>query len=267
MDSVIKAKEYIKEGDIFQVVLSQRLRGKINISDFNVYRKLRSVNPSPYMYFLKFNDFSVVGASPEMLVKETGKKIETCPIAGTRKRGETPEEDDFLAKDLLSDEKEIAEHVMLVDLGRNDVGKVSEFGTVKVNNFKHVEKYSHVMHIVTNVEGEKKEGLSSVDVLKSILPAGTVSGAPKIRAMEIKTRVEIQERGIYSGAIGHLRIDGNMDTCITIRTCIIKDGYAYVQAGAGIVADSIPEKEYLETMNKANALLAVLGKEKLKWYY
>lgn len=255
---VLKAKEYIKNGDIFQVVLSQRLCIANDKNPFDVYRVLRVINPSPYMYYLKFKDHEIVGSSPEMLVRFEDGIIETCPIAGTRKRGETDEEDNFLQKELLSDKKELAEHTMLVDLARNDIGKISEFGTVKVENLMSIEKYSHVMHIVSNVKGKLKHDKGWYDGLMSVLPAGTLSGAPKIRAMEIIDELETVKRGIYGGAIGYLSFNGNIDSCITIRTVIFKDGMAYVQAGAGIVADSNPESEYEETINKAGALLKAL---------
>lgn len=256
--NVIKAKQYIKDGDIFQVVLSQRLCVETNQDPFNVYRVLRVINPSPYMYYLKFNDYRIAGSSPEMLVRVEDGIVETCPIAGTRKRGDSIEEDEALEKDLLSDEKELAEHTMLVDLGRNDIGRVSKYGTVEVKNLMHIEKYSHVMHIVTNVQGEIREDKTPFDAIMSILPAGTLSGAPKVRAMEIIDEMENVKRGPYGGAIGYLSFDGNLDSCITIRTMIFKDGKAYVQSGAGIVADSVPEKEYEECLNKANALLKAL---------
>ena len=261
MEAVKKAKEYIYEGDIFQVVLSQRLKTTLDINDFDFYRKIRLSNPSPYMYLLRFDNYSVVGTSPEMLVRVDNEYVETCPIAGTRGRGKTPLEDDNNANELLNDEKERAEHIMLVDLGRNDVGKVSEFSSVKVENFMHIEKFSHVMHIVSNVKGIKNKTKTSIDVIKALLPAGTVAGAPKVRAMEIIEELEPSRRGIYSGAVGYIGFDGNLDTCITIRTAVIKDNNIYVQAGAGIVADSIPENEYEETLKKAKALLVALGKE------
>lgn len=257
-DNVVKAKQYIKDGDIFQVVLSQRLCVETEQDPFNVYRALRVINPSPYMYFLKFKDYKIAGSSPEMLVRVEDGIVETCPIAGTRKRGESKEEDDALEKDLLSDEKELAEHTMLVDLGRNDIGRVSKYGSVKVKDLMHIEKYSHVMHIVTNVQGELRDDKTPFDAIMSILPAGTLSGAPKVRAMEIIDELETVKRGPYGGAIGYLSFNGNLDSCITIRTMIFKDGKAYVQAGAGIVADSVPEKEYEETINKAKALLKAL---------
>ena len=212
------------------------------------------------MFYIQLEDASIVGSSPEMLVRVTDGRIETCPIAGTRPRGKTDAEDQVLEADLLADEKEISEHYMLVDLARNDVGKVSEFGSVQVKNMGHVEKYSHVMHIVTNVEGTLRQGQTSVDVLSSLLPAGTLSGAPKVRAMEIIDELEPLRRGIYGGAIGYLGFDSNMDTCIAIRTAVIRGGKIHVQAGAGIVADSVPETEYLESMNKAKALFVALEK-------
>ena len=259
---VRKAKEYIKNGDIFQVVLSQRFCVKTTQDPFNVYRAIRTINPSPYMYYLKFKDYTIAGSSPEMLVRVEDGTVETCPIAGTRKRGETKEEDEANERDLLSDEKEIAEHVMLVDLGRNDIGKVSKFGTVKIQNFMHIEKYSHVMHIVTNIQGELREDKTPFDALMSVMPAGTLSGAPKIRAMEIIDELENVKRGPYGGTIGYLSFNGNLDSCITIRTIIFKDGKAYIQAGAGIVADSIPEKEFEECINKGKALLKALEEVK-----
>lgn len=257
-ENVVKAKEYIKNGDIFQVVLSQRLCVETDQDPFNVYRVLRIINPSPYMYYLKFNDYRIAGSSPEMLARVEDGIVETCPIAGTRRRGETKDEDEALEKDLLSDQKELAEHTMLVDLGRNDIGRVSEYGTVKVKDLMHIERYSHVMHIVTNVEGKLREDKTPFDALMSILPAGTLSGAPKVRAMEIIDELETVKRGPYGGAIGYLSFNGNLDSCITIRTMIFKDGKAYVQAGAGIVADSVPENEYEECINKAKALLKAL---------
>ncbi|MCX7921285.1 MAG: anthranilate synthase component I [Clostridia bacterium] len=257
-ENVVKAKQYIKDGDIFQVVLSQRLCVETDQDPFNVYRVLRIINPSPYMYYLKFNDYKLVGSSPEMLARVENGTVETCPIAGTRKRGATKQEDEELEKDLLADEKELAEHTMLVDLGRNDVGKVSKYGSVFVKDLMHIERYSHVMHIVTNVQGALREDKSPFDALMSILPAGTLSGAPKVRAMEIIDELEPNKRGIYGGAIGYLSFNGNLDSCITIRTIIFKGTKAYVQAGAGVVADSIPEKEYEETLNKAGALLKAL---------
>ncbi len=257
-ENVVRAKQYIKDGDIFQVVLSQRLCVETNHEPLDIYRVLRVLNPSPYMYYLKFNDYRIIGSSPEMLVRVEDGFAETCPIAGTRKRGATKEEDEALEKELLADKKECAEHTMLVDLGRNDIGKVSKYGTVKVNNLMHIERYSHVMHIVTNVVGELSEDKTPFDALMSVLPAGTVSGAPKVRAMEIIDELENVKRGPYAGAIGYLSFNGNLDSCITIRTMVIKDNKAYIQAGAGIVADSVPEMEYEETLNKAKALLKAL---------
>jgi anthranilate synthase component 1 len=257
---VERAKKYIFEGDIFQVVLSQRWKMDIKEEPFTIYRRLRSLNPSPYLFYLNFGDYQVVGSSPEMLVKMDEGKIYTCPIAGTRKRGRDNKEDEMLAQDLLDDEKEKAEHVMLVDLARNDMGRVSQIGSVNVSEFMKVKNYSHVMHLVSLVEGKAREDKDGFDVLSSFLPAGTLSGAPKIRAMEIIEELEKEKRGIYGGAVGYFSFDGNMDTCIAIRTMVIKDKIAYMQAGAGIVADSIPEKEYEETQNKVRALVKVLGR-------
>ncbi|MDI6801244.1 MAG: anthranilate synthase component I [Thermodesulfovibrionales bacterium] len=251
INAVIKTKEYIKAGDIFQLVLSQRFERGTEISAFDIYRALRIINPSPYMYFLDAGDAQLVGSSPEILVRLEGDKITLRPIAGTRKRGETEEEDNALEKDLGKDPKEIAEHIMLVDLGRNDVGRVAETGSVMATELMNVERYSHVMHLVSNVEGKLKKGLDAFDVFRASFPAGTVSGAPKVRAMEIIEELEPTKRGPYAGAVGYFGYSGNMDTCITIRTLIIKDNKVYVQAGAGIVADSMPEKEYMETVNKA----------------
>ncbi len=253
--NVEQAKEYIRAGDIFQVVLSQRFEIETGISPFHVYRLLRTMNPSPYMYYLKMDDEVIVGTSPEMLVRVEEGRVQTVPIAGTRPRGKTPEEDTALEKELLADPKELAEHLMLVDLGRNDIGRVSEFGSVKCDTFMEIERYSHVMHIVSNVSGKLREDKDFFDAFISCMPAGTVSGAPKLRAMEIIAELENQARGPYAGAIGYLGFSGNMDTCITIRTIIFKGGKAYVQAGAGIVWDSVPESEYEETVNKAKALL------------
>ncbi len=258
MEKVKCAKEYIRQGDIFQVVLSQRLSVPTSISPLEAYRSLRSINPSPYLFFIDYGEYQLVGASPELLVKVKGDAVETCPIAGTRPRGATPLEDESLATELLADEKEQAEHLMLVDLGRNDLGKIAEFGTVETKNLMHIEKYSHVMHIVTNVVGQLRKDQSMYTALQSCLPAGTVSGAPKIRAMEIIDELESEKRGVYAGAVGYLGFNGNMDVCITIRTFVFKDGYAHVQAGAGIVADSNPESEYEETLRKARALIEAL---------
>jgi anthranilate synthase component 1 len=252
---VEKAKEYIKSGDIFQVVLSQRFSIDADVEPFDLYRSLRVINPSPYMFYLKFEDDVIVGSSPEVLVRLEGKKVVVRPIAGTRKRGADDDEDTSLEKELLADPKERAEHIMLVDLGRNDVGRVSEIGTVHVDKLMIIEKYSHVMHIVSNVVGELREGLNAFDVLRACFPAGTVSGAPKIRAMEIIDELEQVKRGPYAGAVGYFSFSGNMDICITIRTMFVKDGKVYIQAGAGIVADSVPENEYFETINKAKGML------------
>ncbi len=253
--AVAKAKGYITEGDIMQVVLSQRMTKPFTASPLSLYRALRTLNPSPYMFYFDFEDFHVVGASPEILTRLEGDTVTVRPIAGTRKRGATPEEDAALAEDLLADQKEIAEHVQLLDLGRNDVGRVAQTGSVKVTERMSIERYSHVMHIVSNVEGKLKPGLSALDVLKAAFPAGTLSGAPKVRAMEIIDELEPVKRGIYGGAIGYLGFNGDMDLAIAIRTAVIKDGQLHVQAGAGIVADSDPSSEWQETQNKARAVL------------
>jgi anthranilate synthase component 1 len=258
MDGVERAKEYIRAGDIFQVVLSQRFHIETDVDPLHVYRVLRTMNPSPYMYYLKLDNEIIVGTSPEMLVKVEGGKVETRPIAGTRPRGKTPEEDEALEKELLADEKERAEHVMLVDLGRNDLGRVAEYGTVKCDSYMQIERYSHVMHIVSNVSGQLRKDKDFFDAFLSCMPAGTVSGAPKIRAMEIIAEIENEARGAYAGAIGYLGFSGSLNTCITIRTIIFKNGKAYVQAGAGIVWDSVPEKEYEETVNKAKGMLKAI---------
>ncbi len=250
-DAVRKAKDYIMAGDVVQVVLSQRFEKPCTVSPFDIYRALRVVNPSPYMYYMDTGDMQVVGSSPEILVRLEGDKITLRPIAGTRKRGEDDAGDIALEKELKADEKEKAEHIMLVDLGRNDVGRVAKTGSVKVTELMGVERYSHVMHMVSNVEGDLIPGLGPADVLRACFPAGTVTGAPKIRAMEIIEELEPVRRGPYAGALGYLSYSGSMDMCITIRTLIIKDRVCYVQAGAGIVADSRPEAEYDETVNKA----------------
>jgi len=254
-DVVLKAKEYIKAGDIFQVVPSQRFQTKIDAGSFEIYRALRLINPSPYMYFLRCGDTTVVGASPEVMVRLEGDRIDLRPIAGTRRRGATEEEDKKLAEELLADAKERAEHIMLVDLGRNDVGRVSKPGSVNVTELMVIERYSHVMHIVSNVCGKLSNHKDAYDVIRACFPAGTVSGAPKIRAMQIIDEVEPTRRGPYAGAVGYFGFSGNMDTCITIRTLIIKNGIAYIQAGGGVVADSDPAAEYQETLNKAKAML------------
>ena len=253
--AVEKAREYILAGDIFQVVLSQRLEMHPGVHPFQIYRALRTVNPSPYLFYLQIRDRAVVGSSPELLVKVDGRSIEYRPIAGTRPRGATPEEDRALAEDLLSDEKELAEHVMLVDLGRNDVGRVSEYGSVRVPEFKVIELYSHVMHIVSSVLGTLREDQDAFDTLKACFPAGTVSGAPKVRAMEIISELEPTKRGVYSGSVMYLDFSGVLTSAIAIRTMMIQGEVAYLQVGAGIVADSVPEREWDETMNKARALL------------
>ena len=255
MGAVRKAKDYIAAGDAMQVVLSQRLARPFTSSPLSLYRALRSLNPSPYMFYYDFGDFHVVGASPEILVRKEGTTVTLRPIAGTRPRGATRDADEKLAQELLADPKEIAEHVMLVDLGRNDVGRVAATGTVSVTDRMVVERYSHVMHIVSNVEGTLKPGLGSLDVLRASFPAGTVSGAPKVRAMEIIDELEPVRRGVYAGAVGYVSFQDDMDTAIAIRTAVIKDGMLYVQAGAGIVHDSVPESEWQETQNKARAVL------------
>ena len=258
-DNVIKAKEYIKAGDIIQVVPSQRFKIPLKQDPFTVYRILRAINPSPYMYYLKFDDMKLIGSSPEVMVRLEGRRSTVRPIAGTRKRGGTDEEDVMLEKELLNDEKEKAEHIMLVDLARNDLGKVCEKGSVKVSRIMDVEKYSHVMHIVSNVEGTLQKGKDAFDLFKASFPAGTVSGAPKIRAMQIIDELENTKRGPYAGAVGYFDFYGDLDTCITIRTILVKNKTAYVQAGGGIVLDSSPSKEYEESCNKAKALIRALG--------
>ena len=258
-DAVSKAKQYIVDGDIMQVVLSQRLTIPFNAPPLDLYRALRSLNPSPYMYYLDLGDHHIVGSSPEILVRLEDEQITVRPIAGTRPRGEDEASDIALEKELLADPKELAEHLMLIDLGRNDAGRVSKTSTVKLTDKMVVERYSHVMHIVSNVTGELQDGLSAMDVLRATFPAGTVSGAPKIRAMEIIDEFEPVKRGIYSGAVGYLSWNGNMDTAIAIRTAVIKDKHLSIQAGAGIVYDSIPENEWAETMNKARAIFRAVS--------
>jgi anthranilate synthase component 1 len=252
---VMQTKEYIKAGDIFQGVLSQRWQASIRARPFDIYRALRVINPSPYMYYLRFPEVELVGASPEVLVRCEDDLVQLRPIAGTRRRGATEEEDRALREELLANEKERAEHVMLVDLGRNDVGRVARPGTVRVKDFMVVEQYSHVMHLVSQVEGRLQTGKDAYDVLRACFPAGTVSGAPKIRAMEIIEELEPSRRGPYAGAVGYFGFSGNMDTCINIRTVVVKGRQAFIQAGAGIVADSDPEAEYVETCNKAKAMM------------
>ncbi|KAJ3215736.1 hypothetical protein HDU67_010374 [Dinochytrium kinnereticum] len=250
---VQKLKFHISEGDIIQAVPSQRIQRKSSLHPFNAYRQLRSLNPSPYMFFVDLIDFQLVGASPEMLVKVEDNVVFTHPIAGTRRRGKTPEEDEALAKDLLGDLKERSEHVMLVDLGRNDVNRVCIPNTVSVDSLMHIERYSHVMHIVSHVSGTLRPGKSIYDAFRSIFPAGTVSGAPKVRAMQLIGELEEEKRGAYAGAVGYFSYSGNLDTCIAIRTMMFKDGYVYFQAGGGIVYDSVPEDEYEETVNKLSS--------------
>ena len=254
-EAVEAAKEYIRAGDAFQIVPSQRFAAEIgDLDPLLLYRGLRTVNPSPYMTYLKLGGLSIVGASPEPLVRVEGRRVMTRPVAGTRGRGATPEEDAVLAEELLADEKERAEHVMLVDLGRNDLGRVSEIGSVGLESFMEIERYSHVMHIVSTVEGNLREDLTALDALAAAFPAGTVSGAPKVRAMEIIDELESTRRGPYAGATGYYGVDGRLDTCITLRTALLKDGIAYFQAGGGVVADSIPSLEYEESRNKARAM-------------
>ncbi len=259
-EAVEKAKEYILAGDIFQVVLSQRLAMTPGVHPFQIYRALRTVNPSPYLFYLELDGTAIVGSSPEILVKVEGRGVEYRPIAGTRPRGKTADEDKALAEDLLADEKELAEHVMLVDLGRNDVGRVAEFGTVHVPVFKIIEYYSHVMHIVSSVLGKLRDDKDAFDTLAACFPAGTVSGAPKVRAMEIIAELEPTKRGVYSGAVLYLDFSGNLNSAIAIRTMMCRKKKAYLQVGAGIVADSVPEREWDETMNKAGALLKAVEK-------
>jgi anthranilate synthase component 1 len=255
---VSRTKDYIYAGDIIQAVLSQRLSRPTNANPFAIYRALRSINPSPYMYFLHLGDFYIVGASPELLVRVEDGIVSNHPIAGTRPRSKDAARDAALGEELRNDEKECAEHLMLVDLGRNDIGRISEPGTVEVTQFMDIERYSHVMHLVSHIQGKLRAGFSQFDALRACFPAGTVSGAPKIRAMEIIAELEPDKRGPYAGAVGYFDFSGNLDTAIAIRTIVIKNGVAYVQAGAGIVADSIPEREYEESLNKAQALLAAI---------
>ena len=256
--AVLKAKEHIKDGDIFQLVLSQRFERQTSVEPTTLYRALRTINPSPYMFHLKIKDFDIIGASPELLVKVEDGIVEIRPIAGTRQRGETDEEDKALAEDLINDEKECAEHLMLLDLGRNDVGRVSEYGSVTIPENMVIENYSHVMHIVSDVKGKLAEDKDPFDALMSGFPAGTVTGAPKIRAMEIIHELEPNRRDIYSGAVGFFDFTGNVNTCITIRTMIMKNGSVHFQSGAGIVHDSDPTKEFDETVNKAKAIMAAI---------
>jgi anthranilate synthase component 1 len=255
---VERAKEYIRAGDIIQVVPSQRLEAAIDVDPFDIYRTLRTVNPSPYMFYLKFRDLRLVGSSPEVNVRLEGSLIELRPLAGTRRRGRHATEDLEITAELMQDPKERAEHIMLVDLGRNDVGRVAKIGSVKVTELLQVEKYSHVMHLVSHVVGELAEGQDCYDVMRATFPQGTVSGAPKIRAMEIIEELEPTKRGPYAGAVGYFSYSGNMDTCIALRTMTVKGNTAFVQAGGGVVADSVPELEYEETLNKARALMRAI---------
>ncbi len=259
LKAVERAKEYIFAGDIFQVVPSVRFSSELGVHPFAIYRALRTVNPSPYMGFLDLGEVTLVSASPESLLRSDGRRVVTRPIAGTRPRGQTEAEDRALAEELLKDEKERAEHVMLVDLSRNDLGRVSKYGSVKVPELMVVERYSHVMHIVSTVEGELKEGKTPLDALASVIPMGTISGAPKIRAMEIIEELEPARRGPYGGSFGYFAYDGHMDMALTLRTLVIKDGRVHVQAGAGIVADSVPEREYEEVVNKAKAMMKAVS--------
>ena len=254
-DAVTRIKQYITDGDVMQVVLSQRMSKPFGASPLALYRSLRSLNPSPYMFYFDFEDFHVVGASPEILVRLEGDTVTVRPIAGTRKRGASFEEDQALAAELSADEKECAEHLQLLDLGRNDTGRVAQVGTVRLTEKMSIERYSHVMHLVSNVEGKLRPDLGALDVLRATFPAGTVSGAPKVRAMEIIDELEPTPRGIYAGAVGYLGFHGDMDLAIAIRTALVKDGQLHVQAGGGIVADSVPESEWQETQNKARAVL------------
>jgi anthranilate synthase component I len=258
MNAVRKCKEYIKAGDAFQVVLSQRFQTETKARPFDIYRTLRVVNPSPFMFYLKAGPLCLVGSSPEIMVRVEGDRVTLRPLAGTSRRGRTEEEDQLLAAQLLADEKERAEHIMLVDLGRNDVGRVARYGSVELSDVMTVERYSHVMHICSNVTGRLRSGKTALDALRAALPAGTLSGAPKVRAMEIIDELEPHRRGPYGGAVGYVDFSGNMDTCIALRTLVLKGQTAYLQAGAGIVADSDPEQEYQETVNKALGLLRAL---------
>ncbi|KAJ3308953.1 hypothetical protein HDV04_000599 [Boothiomyces sp. JEL0838] len=262
---VAKIKESILKGDVIQTVPSQRLKKKTDLHPFNAYRKLRTVNPSPYMFYLDLGDFTIVGASPEMLVKVEDRKVFMHPIAGTRKRGKTVEEDNELARDLLSDLKERSEHVMLVDLGRNDVNRICDPKTVKVDSLMHIEKYAHVMHIVSNVSGILRPDKTPFDAFRSIFPAGTVSGAPKVKAMEIIYELEGEKRGVYAGSVGHFGYSGGLDTCISIRTMVFKDGHVYLQAGGGIVHDSDPDAEFIETINKLKSNVVALQEAEMQY--
>ncbi|KAJ2239775.1 anthranilate synthase component 1, partial [Coemansia sp. RSA 455] len=263
---VLGLKEHIVKGDIIQAVPAQRITRPTTLHPFNAYRYLRTLNPAPYMFYFDFDDFQVVGASPEMLARVQGGQVYNHPIAGTRKRGKTPEEDDRLAAELLADQKERAEHVMLVDLGRNDLNRVCKPSSVKADKLMVVERFSHVMHIVSNLSGELREGMTGFDAFRSILPAGTLSGAPKVRAVQLIYEAEKERRGIYGGALGHFSFSGDLDTCIGIRTMVFKDGNAYIQAGAGVVHDSVPVSEWQETMSKAMSNLTTI-EEAEKYHY
>ncbi|MEY4396040.1 MAG: hypothetical protein RL595_3289, partial [Planctomycetota bacterium] len=256
--AVLKCKEYIFAGDIFQVVISQRLETKTNAKALDIYRTLRVVNPSPFLFFLSMGELHLIGSSPEIMVRVEEGNVTIRPLAGTRPRGANEEEDRKLAADLVGDPKERAEHIMLVDLGRNDVGRIADFGSVRLTDVMTVEKYSHVMHLCSTVEGTLRKNMTALDALKACLPAGTLSGAPKVRAMEVIDELEPQKRGPYGGAVGYIDFSGNMDTCIALRTMVLMDGKAYLQAGAGVVADSDPAKEYEETLNKARGLLRAI---------
>ncbi|MCE7929299.1 MAG: anthranilate synthase component I [Dehalococcoidia bacterium] len=260
---VERIRDHVIAGDVIQAVPSQRLARKTAVHPFNIYRQLRVVNPSPYMFYLDLGDFQITGASPELLVRVEDGVVTNHPIAGTRPRGGTPEEDERLAEELLADEKERAEHIMLVDLGRNDVGRVAKPGTVNVDSLMGIERYSHVMHIVSHVSGQLRDDRTAFDAFRSVFPAGTVSGAPKVRAMEIIAELEQERRGIYAGAVGYASFAGSLDTCIAIRTMVIKDGVAYLQAGGGIVYDSVPATEYQESMNKMRALMRAIDQAEL----
>lgn len=259
-ENVERAKQYIADGDIFQVVLSQRFTVETGVDPFYAYRAIRLINPSPYMYYLKFDDYQIAGASPEMLVRVEDGVVQTSPIAGTRPRGAASEQDDALAAELAGDQKENAEHTMLVDLGRNDLGRVSKFGSVHVSRLKYIQRFSHVMHMTSDITGVLREDKTAFDALRAVLPAGTLSGAPKVRAMEIIDELETVRRGTYGGAIGYIAFNGTLESCITIRTALFKDKKAYVQAGGGIVYDSVPEAEYQESCNKATAMLHAIQK-------
>jgi anthranilate synthase component 1 len=262
--AVEKVKEYVRSGDVIQTVLSQRFEKEFQPAPVDLYRALRTINPSPYMFLLEDRDFSVVGASPEVHVRLTGKQVEIRPIAGTRHRGANESEDLALENDLLGDAKERAEHLMLVDLARNDIGRVCEFGSVHVSDYMTIERYSHVMHIVSQVAGTIRPDCSAYDLLRATFPAGTLSGAPKVRALQIISELERSQRGVYGGAIGYFGFEGNHDSAIGIRTAVIKDGKIYIQSGAGVVADSVPESEFMETVNKAKAMIkAVACAEKM----